>query len=186
VEFNKAEDKAAYGDFVASFISEQKTIGRYPRPLRYALSSPEEVIHINRQDRSEFYLFSLVGQGLLIMCLINAITLLLAKFIRHAPQVGIRRALGASRWNIFNQHLLESAFLGLAGGLLGLALTQGGLLLLKNSLKGYGNSAHATFVLDSHVMTLTLLVGLCATLLAGIYPAWQICRTPIAQQLKNS
>lgn len=192
VEFNKTEDKAAYGDFVANFIADQKAIGRYPRPLRYALSSPQEVLHINRQDRSEFYLYNLIGQALLIICLINAITLLLAKFIRQAPQVGIRRALGASRSNIFYQHLLESAFLGLAGSLLGLALTQLGLVLLKKSLtfaatKGLtGNSVHTVFVLDAHVMVLTLLTGLCGTLLAGIYPAWQICRTPIAQQLKKS
>lgn len=191
LEFHNTTDKAAYGDFVASYIESQKAIGRYPRPLKYALSTPSEKIRINGLDRSVFYLNSIVGWALLCVCIINSVALLLAKFLRQAPEVGVRRALGASRSAIFIQHLVESAWIGIAGGALGLALTFGGLKVLRNAMtqqptKGLSaGSFDALFVPDTQVIVLTVLVGLLASLAAGAYPAWRICRTPAALYLKT-
>ncbi len=190
LEFHNAADKATYGDFVASYIQGQKAIGRYPRPLKYALSTPSEKIRINGLDRSVFYLNSVVGWALLIVCIVNSVALLLAKFLRQAPEVGVRRALGASRTAIFIQHLVESAWIGLAGGALGLALTFAGLKVLRHAMtqqptKGLSaDSVDALFVPDAQVIALTVIVGVLASLAAGAYPAWRICRTPAALYLK--
>jgi hypothetical protein len=58
--------------------------------------------------------------GFLLVCLVNTIGLLLAKFLRRSGEIGVRRALGASRAEIFKQCLVEAGTIGLAGGVLGL------------------------------------------------------------------
>ena len=58
----------------------------------------------------------------LAVCLLNTVGLLLAKFLNNAPITGVRRALGASRKQIFLQHLVEVGVISSIGALLGLAL----------------------------------------------------------------
>ena len=48
----------------------------------------------------------------LFVCVLNTVGLLLAKFIGKAPQIGLRRALGATRSAIFGQHLMEVGVVG--------------------------------------------------------------------------
>ena len=56
--------------------------------------------------------------GFLGVCLLNTVGLLLAKCLRRSPEIGVRRALGASRRRIFVQFLVEAGVIGLAGGAL--------------------------------------------------------------------
>ena len=72
-----------------------------------------------------------------MVCLVNTIGLLLAKFLRRAPEVGVRRALGASKAQVFLQHLIEVGLLGFSGGLLGILLAQLGLWLLRSNYGSY-------------------------------------------------
>src|SRR5881275_1327995 len=67
--------------------------------------------------------------GFLVLCLVNTVGLLLAKFSVRAAEIGVRRALGASRGEIFHQCLIETSVVGLVGGLLGLLLACGALAL---------------------------------------------------------
>ena len=55
-----------------------------------------------------------VAFAFLAICLLNTVGMLLAKFLKSAPGVGIRRALGATRGQIFRQYLTEAALLELA------------------------------------------------------------------------
>src|SRR6202043_2800363 len=63
----------------------------------------------------------------LAVCLINTVGLLLAKFLNGAALTGVRRALGASRRQVFIQHLIEVGALSVLGALLGLLLAWLGL-----------------------------------------------------------
>jgi putative ABC transport system permease protein len=65
-----------------------------------------------------------------LLCLVNTIGLLLAKFSVRASEIGVRRALGASRTEIFHQFLIETGVVGLVGGVLGLLLAFGALALI--------------------------------------------------------
>ena len=65
--------------------------------------------------------------GFLLVCLLNTVGLLLAKFLRRSGEIGVRRALGASRRAIFAQCLVEAGAVGLVGGVLGLGLALLGL-----------------------------------------------------------
>ena len=52
--------------------------------------------------------------GFLLVCLVNTVGLLLAKFSARAGEVGVRRALGATKNEIFRQFLTEAAVIGLS------------------------------------------------------------------------
>jgi putative ABC transport system permease protein len=125
----------------------------------------------------------LVALSFFVICLINTIGLLLAKFLRRAGEIGVRRALGASRREIYTQYLIEAATVGLAGGMFGLLLTAAGIsgvgLLFKPEI---ARLAH----LDLSLVGLTLVVAILATVAAAFYPAWRAAQVQPAWQLKSN
>jgi putative ABC transport system permease protein len=106
---------------------------------------------------------------------------MLAKIMGRAGDIGVRRALGASRRAIYSQCLIEAGVVGLAGGLLGLVLTALGLAGLRSLLSDEVN--HLThFSLEDVAIAVTLSVA--ATVLAGLYPTWRAAQVQPAWQLK--
>ena len=101
----------------------------------------------------------------------NAMGLMLAKLMGRAGDLGVRRALGASRGALFAQCLIETSVVGLAGGLLGLLLTALGLWAVRSmQIKDYSALAHMDF---ADIGTAVLL-AVAATVLAGLYhPMWR-------------
>ena len=65
----------------------------------------------------------MVSFSFLLVCVLNAMGLMLAKFMSRSADIGVRRALGANRRAIMAQCLIEAGVVGLAGGLLGIVLT---------------------------------------------------------------
>jgi putative ABC transport system permease protein len=124
-----------------------------------------------------------VAVSFLVVCLVNTVGLLLAKFMRRAREIGVRRALGASRRAIYAQFLIEAATVGLAGGILGLLLTVVGMtgigLVFPPEI-----SRLAT--LDASMVALTLGVSMLASLLASFYPTWRAAQVQPAWQLKSN
>ena len=117
----------------------------------------------------------------LIVCLLNTIGLLLAKFIGKAGDISLRRALGATRSTLFVQHMIEAAMIGLGGGVLGLGLTWLGLRGIETL---FGDIVENLVSLD-WVMVLTAIgLAIGSALVAGLYPTWRACRILPAAQLK--
>ena len=119
--------------------------------------------------------------GFLLVCLVNTVGLLLAKFSARAGEVGVRRALGATRREIFRQFLIEATVIGVVGGLLGLILSFGGLWLI--SLQSEEMAIVAK--MDWAMLALTLGLSLVASILAGLLPTWRACQVTPALQLKT-
>jgi putative ABC transport system permease protein len=120
--------------------------------------------------------------GFLLVCVVNTVGLLLAKFLRRSGEIGVRRALGASRRAIFAQLLIEASMIGAAGALLGLLLTWLGLWLVRRQPSDYASLAH----LEPSMLLATLALALIASLVAGLLPAWRACLIAPALQLKSS
>jgi putative ABC transport system permease protein len=138
VELRTELEKEEYLQFLNNYVTEQKEAGRFERPLNNRLSSVTEWLDINRIVQPEALMLLAVGIMFLGVCLLNTIGLLLSKFLGKAPEVGVRRALGASRRTLFYQYLIETSVIGTSGGVLGLLLTWLGLEAM---LAIFGNDA---------------------------------------------
>jgi putative ABC transport system permease protein len=115
----------------------------------------------------------------LLVSSVNLIGILLGKFLSRAPEIGVRRALGASRRSVFIQHIVECELVGVLGGILGLGLS---VIALKVINRMFENQT--PFVLDFNMVAAALFLSLVAGLVAGVYPAWRICRVAPARYLK--
>ena len=117
----------------------------------------------------------------LVVCVLSSVALLLSKFTGKTAEISLRRALGASRQVIFRQQLVEVGIIGLTGGLAGL-----GLVLLGLQGIDYLYDTPPGLARLDWVMAVTAIgVSVASGVLAGIYPAWRVCRIPPATQLKT-
>ncbi|HEY1588082.1 MAG TPA: ABC transporter permease, partial [Rhodanobacter sp.] len=175
---------AAYREYLVHYSRQQQALGRFPskgQPLT-ALSSLMQWLDKNHVVPSDVRLQTWVAFGFLLVCLINTVGLLLAKFLRRSGEIGVRRALGASRRAVFAQLLTEAGLVGLVGGILGLLLALAGLWAVRQSPAEYAALAY----LDLRMFLVTFVLAILASLLAGLLPAWRACQIAPALQLKSN
>ena len=181
-ELRNESEKAEYMQFLNAYVEEQKALGRFPRPLNNRLDNVVE--WMEREEVVEDDARVMMGLSLLflVVCLLNTIGLLLAKFLRKSGDISVRRALGARRSDLFAQHMIEAGIIGLCGGVLGVGLT---LLGLKGIEILFGDFVENLVGMD-WVMVLTAIgLAIVSALFAGLYPTWQTCRIMPASQLKT-
>jgi len=173
--------------FLDNYAAEQKKAGRYQRPLNNRLTKVDQWLKDNDVVGNDDRVLVGLAFAFLAVCLLNTVGLLLAKFLNGAAITGVRRALGASRRQVFAQHLVEVGVISGLGAILGLAL--GGLMLIGlralytvDPTDAAGTQAIAHVDLGSVATALAL--ALVATVAAGLYPAWRIGRIPPANYLK--
>jgi putative ABC transport system permease protein len=140
-----------------------------------------EWLEIRKVVGNDSRLSAWLAFGFLVLCLVNTIGLLLAKFSVRASEVGIRRALGASRKEIFQQFLTETAVVGLAGGILGLLFSFGALALIGMQ----SDQLSVVTRMDWQMLGLTFVMSLLAAIVAGLLPTWRACQVTPAIQLKS-
>jgi putative ABC transport system permease protein len=172
---------AQYRSFLDNYVSEQKKLGRFPRPLNNRLLDVKEWMRDQKVVSRDVEVQTGLGFAFLAVCLVNTIGLLLAKFTRKSGEIGLRRALGASRRNVFTQYMIESGVVGLTGGALGLLLTFLGLVAVRVLYADYKTVAQ----LDWSMIAVTIVLAIVAALLAGLYPTWRACQVAPAAQLKT-
>ena len=173
---------AAYKEFLVHYSQEQKALGRFQRAPNVRLRNVMQWLDYQMVVPDDVRLQNGLAFGFLLVCLVNTVGLMLAKFMRRAAELGVRRALGASRRALFAQLLIESGVVGLVGGVGGLLLALFGLWLVRQRPSAYAALAH----LDPSMLFTTFVLALCATLLAGLLPAWRACQIAPAWQLKSN
>ena len=182
VQLDTAASAAAYREFLVHYSQEQKTLGRFQRAPNVRLRNVMQWLDYNMVVPDDVRLQSGLAFGFLLVCLVNTVGLMLAKFMRRAAELGVRRALGASKRTLFAQLLIEAGVIGLAGGIGGLLLALLGLWLVRQRPSDYAALAH----LDVSMLFTTFVLALCATLIAGLLPAWRACQIAPALQLKSN
>jgi putative ABC transport system permease protein len=181
-ELDTPEKAASYKNFLLHYSQEQKALGRFQRAPNVRLRTVMQWLDYQMVVPNDVRLQTGLAFGFLLVCLVNTVGLMLAKFMRRAAELGVRRALGASRRALFAQLLVESGVIGLAGGLGGLLLAVLGLWMVRQRPSDYAALAH----LDLSMLFATFVLALCASLLAGLLPAWRACQIAPALQLKSN
>ena len=181
VQLNSPARVAEYKSFLDNYVNEQKKLGRFPRPLNNRLPDVNEWIVAQRVVPSDAKIQVGLSFAFLIVCLVNTVGLLLAKFMRKSGEIGLRRALGATRGQLFMQHLIEAGVIGISGGLIGLVLTWFGLMAVRGLYADLNNVAH----LDWFMVLTAIALSVTAAVLAGLFPTWKACQITPATQLKT-
>ncbi|MBB3798900.1 MULTISPECIES: ABC transporter permease [Xanthomonas] len=182
VELENAKQASDYKAYLENYSDQQRASGRFTRPNNVRLRNVMEWLDHNKVVPSDVRLQLWLAMGFLLVCLLNTVGLLLAKFLRRSGEIGVRRALGASRGAIFAQCLVEAGTIGLVGGICGLALAWLGLWAVRQQPVDYAALAH----LDISMLLLTFAIALAASLIAGILPSWRAIQVAPALQLKSS
>ncbi len=182
VQLENQEQKEAYGHFLMAYMADQKTRGRFKRDkLAYKLRNVNEWMEYNDVVSEDNRILVALSFMFLMVCVANILGLLLAKFLKRAPEVGVRRALGASKRQIFLQHIVEVSVIGLGGGVLGIAIAQLGLWGIRTTNEYY----NALATMDWSMLLAAPAISLLASFIAGLYPAWLVCKTQPAIYLKS-
>ena len=181
VELENPRDADGYLAHLDAYVGEQKLLGRFERPLNNNIYDVMEWMDYHEVVADDARVLVGLSFLFLLVCVLSTIALLLTKFVTKAGEISLRRALGASRSVIFRQQLIEVAATGLAGGLIGLALTWAGLRgvdSLYDTPDGLGS-------LDWTMVSVAIGVSVLSGMIAGMYPAWRVCRIPPAAELKT-
>ncbi|HEX7324017.1 MAG TPA: ABC transporter permease [Rhodanobacteraceae bacterium] len=179
VELAHATDARTYKTFLANYVAQQIALGRLHQrqvalPNLMGYLAQQQVVPDDA--RLQVYL----AFGFLLICVVGTVGLLLAKCLGRSHEIGVRRALGASRVAIFAQFMIESGLVGIAGGVLGLGVAELGLWEIRHEPVQYAHLAH----LDPAMLAATFGVALAASLIAGVLPALRACLVAPAPQLK--
>jgi putative ABC transport system permease protein len=183
VELDSAVDAAQYKRFLESYAADQQRAGRFSWAPNVRLRNVKEWLDFEHVVPPETRISLTIAIGFFIICLVNTVGLLLAKFMRRAGEIGIRRALGAPRSEIYKQFLIEAGMVGLAGGVLGLFLT---VLDMRVVVLLFEPVIARLAHLDASLIAMTFLTAIIATVLAASYPAWRAAHIRPAWQLKLS
>jgi len=166
---------------------------------RIALSNP-------KTDKGNYFAFEQAGsvpQGdlravilfltalsivvLLVLCIAcaNVANLLFAQAASRQRDMAVRLALGATRFRLQRQMLIESTFLGLGGGVLGLTLSLWSTRALSSIHLPAPVPIDISFHVDWRVLAYSFALSVISGLLLGVAPAWTASRPKLANALKG-
>jgi putative ABC transport system permease protein len=131
-------------------------------------------------------LMGAVGFVLLIACA-NVANLLLARSAQRSREIAVRVSLGASRWRIVRQLLIESVLLSVVSGALGLGLSIVGVRMFDAAVSNpaLGKPYWMTFTMDPLVIAFFAAICLGTGVLFGLAPALHVSKTDVNEVMKE-
>ena len=156
----------------------------YPKHFNVVIRSLADQV-VGEFRATLFIVLAAVGLLLLIACG-NVASLLLARATAHEKEFAIRAALGAGRWRIVRQLLVESLVLAIGGAVLGAIFAWAGLKSLVAAIPPDIIPAEAVIRLNATVLLFTLGVAAATSLLFGLAPALQATRRDLNDQLRDT
>ncbi|QTL35639.1 MULTISPECIES: ABC transporter permease [Pseudoalteromonas] len=182
VELEHATQRDDYTDYINAYAEEQKSGGRFAR------EKPSELFDINESliedhvieddDRIAVWL----AFAFLIACLLNCMGLMLIKFYGKGAEVGLRRAVGASKQHIAVQFGCETVLIGTLGGILGLTLAQLGLRLTADT---FAHLPEGLMQMTTALAVLTVVLAVFSSTLFGLWPIYRATQIQPSAQLKS-
>ncbi len=142
------------------------------------VSRPSNVLKARAAAKGQFKTLLLgLGAVALLVGAIGIANIMVISVLERRGEIGLRRALGATRRHISSQFLMESALLALLGGVGGLALGAG-------ATEVYALTQHEPFAVPLYVLVAAPVAGLLIGVLAGVYPAAKAARLSPTEALR--
>lgn len=113
---------------------------------------------------------------------LNLVNLNMGRILERSSEIGVRKAFGATRWQLVGQLVLENILLCLAGGVIGLACAWGVLTAIEAS----GFIPYLRIHLNLAVFGWGLLITLVFGVVSGVIPAWRMSRMDPVFALKGA
>jgi putative ABC transport system permease protein len=181
VELPTAAAVHDYQSFLVSYAQEQRRLGRFHWPPDVGLQDVRQILRAANMTPPGMRVSVFAAFGFLLVCLFNATGLMLARLSGRFTEFSVRRALGASRRQIFGQCLADATLVGVGGGVLSVAVTLLGLAFERHLLR---EDYARLIVVDVNQVIEALILAVVAMLCAAIYPAWDASRHSPAWKLK--
>ncbi len=138
----------------------------------------------DRMTRPLQVLMAIVALVLLIACG-NVANLMLVRAAGRQKEIAVRLALGAGRWQIVRQLLVESVLLSMAGGAVGVVVAWAGARTLLGFLPQTGAPLGLAAAPDVRILLFNFAVALITGLIFGLVPALQATNPDVAPTLKD-
>lgn len=181
VQLDTPAQVAHYRAALTQYSAQQHQLGRFQRSPNVRLRGLLDWLDYKHVIPVTVRMQTWIAFGVLLICMVNTVGLMVAKFLRKSGEIGVRRALGASRRAVFAQCLVEAGVIGVAGGLLGLPMAWLGLWMVRQQPVSFAASAH----FDPAMLGAALALAVLSALLAGLWPALRASRVTPALQVKS-
>lgn len=172
---------AGFQENLRAYVSSQLASGRFQVKTTPTLSNVRRWVDLNHVVPPAVRMQAVIGAGVFLICMISAIGLLVAKFSRYGSELAIRRALGATRKDIFLQCLFEAGIAGLAGGILSVPLTWLGSRMIQQQSPALMEGIHV----DATELSQSVALAVVVMFAVGLYPALRSSRVAPAQLIKT-
>ncbi len=123
--------------------------------------------------------------GVLVIACANVANLVMARAASRTREMAVRTAIGAGRWRVIRQMLVEVLVLAFIGALAGLALAQIGIVLFNRAIVDTNPPFWLDIRIDGMVLLFVLLSTLTAALVAGVVPALRASRVDLAAVMSD-
>ncbi len=178
-------EKEAQADFAVIAERLSKVYPKeYPKHFRVEIESLTNQV-VGRFRTTLYIVMAAVGLLLLIACG-NVANLLLARATGREKEFAIRATLGAGRWRLVRQLLVESLILALSGATFGALIAWGGLKSLVAAMPQEIIPEEAVVRLNPQVLAFTLAISVMTALIFGLVPALQAARRDLNDPLRDS
>jgi predicted permease len=129
-------------------------------------------------------LMGAVAFVLLIACA-NVANLLLSRATNRSREIALRVSLGASRWRVVRQLLIESVLLATLSGIAGLGIAAASIRVFDRVTQDVGRPYWIQFTIDGNVIAFFMLVCLGTGIIFGLAPALHVSKTDVNELLKE-
>jgi predicted permease len=140
---------------------------------------------LGRPTDQAWLAFIAIGFLMLIVSCANVANLMLARAVLRAREIAIRGSLGASRWRVVSQLLIESTVLAGAAGVLGLLVSLAGVRLFASAIPQNTLPYWLHYAMDARIFAALIGVSFGTVLIFGLVPALQASRIDVNRVLKD-
>jgi predicted permease len=137
-----------------------------------------------RTDATFVAMLMTLALAVLIVACANVAGLLTSRAPVRAQEIALRLAVGAGRSRLIRQLVTESLLVAIGGGLLGLAFSNGVIMLFQRIEYPTDLPLKLTFAIDTRVVIVSILAATSAAILSSLVPAWRASKTDLVSTIK--